>query len=259
MSAGDSAERIAVAGGTGLVGRHVVDAVTAAGAEPVVLARSAGVDLLTGEGLDAALEGVRAVIDVSNVTTIRRRVSVGFFSRATENLLAAGRRTGVPHHVVLSIVGVDAVDSGYYAGKRVQEKLVSASAAVPWTVLRSTQFHEFAGQVLAATRGPLAPVPRMRAQPVAAREVAAELVSRASGPPVGMAPELAGPEEHRMADLVRRLARARGERRLVVEVRPPGSAARAAAEGALLPTGGGPRGTRTFDEWLAEAATAPGR
>jgi uncharacterized protein YbjT (DUF2867 family) len=253
MSAGEKVVRIAVAGGTGLVGRHVVDAVTAAGAEPVVLARSTGVDLLTGEGLEAALDGVHAVVDVSNVATIRRRVSVAFFTRATRHLLDAGGRTGVRHHVALSIVGVDAVDSGYYAGKRAQEQLLSA-AALPATVLRSTQFHEFAGQLLAAMRGPIAPVPRMRTQPVAAREVAAELVALAQGPPLGMAPELAGPEERRMADLVRRLAHARGERRLVVEMPLPGSAARAAAQGALLPIRGGLRGRQTFEEWLATAA-----
>ena len=87
--------RIAVAGGTGVVGRRVVDAVTAAGHEPMVLARSRGVDLTTGQGLDDALAGVEAVIEVSNVTTARRRRSVAFFTTATSQLLAAGRRAGV--------------------------------------------------------------------------------------------------------------------------------------------------------------------
>jgi nucleoside-diphosphate-sugar epimerase len=49
--------RVAVAGGTGLVGRYVVDELAAAGQEPVVLARSRGVDLVTGAGLDAAMVG----------------------------------------------------------------------------------------------------------------------------------------------------------------------------------------------------------
>ena len=120
------AERVAVAGGTGVVGRHVVEALAGAGCEPVVLARSTGVDLVRGAGLDAALRGVRAVVDVSNVATQRRRSAVGFFTAATSALLAAGARAGVRHHVVLSIVGVDRVDAGYYAGKRAQEELVTA-------------------------------------------------------------------------------------------------------------------------------------
>ena len=155
------ADRIAVAGGTGVVGRHVVEALAAAGCEPVVLARSTGVDLVSGAGLDAALTGARAVVDVSNVATQRRSASVGFFTAATSALLAAGARAGVRHHVVLSIVGVDRVDTGYYAGKRRQEELVLAGG-VPATVLRATQFHEFADQVLAIARGPVAPVPSMR-------------------------------------------------------------------------------------------------
>ena len=141
------ADRIAVAGGTGVVGRHVVEALAAAGCEPVVLARSTGVDLSRAAGLDATLTGVRAVVDVSNVVTQRRAAAVGFFTATTSALLTAGARAGVRHHVVLSIVGVDRIDTGYYAGKRAQEELVLAGD-VPATVLRATQFHEFAGQVL---------------------------------------------------------------------------------------------------------------
>ena len=117
---------IAVAGGTGLVGRMVVEEVRRAGATPVVVARSAGVDLTTGAGLDAALGGVDAVIDASNVETMSAKVSVGFFEAATTHLLAAGERAGVRHHVALSIVGCDRVDLPYYLGKRRQEELVSA-------------------------------------------------------------------------------------------------------------------------------------
>ena len=246
------AERVAVAGGTGVVGRHVVAALAAAGCEPVVLARSTGIDLVRGAGLDDALRGVGAVVDVSNVATQRRSAAVGFFTAATSALLAAGARAGVRHHVVLSIVGVDRVDTGYYAGKRAQEELVLAGD-VPATVLRATQFHEFAEQVLAIVGGPVAPVPRMRVQPVAAREVGAHLAELVLGPPRGQAPELAGPEVHELSDLVRRLLRARGSRRRVLPLQGPTAASRAAVGGALLPTGPGPRGLQTFDAWLQAA------
>jgi len=242
--------RIAVAGGSGCVGRFVVDEVRAAGHQPVVITRSAGVDITTGSGLDDALAGTSVLIDVSNIETMRRSRSVAFFEAGTRNLLDAGGRAGLSHHVVLSIVGVDRVGIGYYEGKRRQESLV-LSGAVPASVLRATQFHEFAAQVLRRTRGPLALVPRMRTQPVAAREVAQALLALAVGAPAGMAPELAGPEQLELTQLARRVLRARRSRRVVVPIRLPGAAGRATARGALLPCGPGPRGRQTFGEWLA--------
>lgn len=110
------------------------------------------------------------------------------------------------------------------------------SGPLPASVLRATQFHEFAGQVLARVPGPVALVPRMRTQPVAAREVATALVALARSPAVGRAPELAGPEVHDLVDLARRVARVTGRRRPVVPVRLPGATGRAMAGGALLPT-----------------------
>lgn len=106
--------RVAVAGGTGLVGRHVVEELTAAGHHPVVLARSTGVDLVTGTGLDGALAGVDAVVDVTNVTTTSGKKAVAFFDRVAHTLQDAGEQAGVRHHVLLSIVGIDRVGLGYY-------------------------------------------------------------------------------------------------------------------------------------------------
>ena len=239
---------IAVAGGTGLVGRLVVEEVRRAGATPVVVARSAGVDLTTGAGLDAALDGVDAVVDVSNVTTLGARRSVAFFEAATGHLLAAGERAGVRHHVALSIVGCDRVDLGYYRGKRRQEELVAAGP-VPWTVLRATQFHEFAGQLVDRSPAPLAMAPRMLCQPVAAAEVAAALVATALGAPRGLAPDLGGPAPERMDRLVRRELRRRGAHRLVVPLPMAGAAGRQVREGGLLPGPGATLGTQTFDAW----------
>ncbi|MFC6258469.1 SDR family oxidoreductase, partial [Kocuria oceani] len=160
--------RIAVAGGTGVVGRHVVETARGRGHEVVVLARSQGVDLSTGAGLDLA--GVQAVVDVTSIRTTSGRSATRFFTEVTRHLLAAERAAGVGHHLVLSIVGLDDAPYGYYAGKAAQERLVQAGE-VPWTLLRATQFHEFAGQVHERMRlGPVALVPAMRSQPIAARE-----------------------------------------------------------------------------------------
>lgn len=244
--------RIAVAGGTGLVGRYVVAELRAAGHDPVLLTRSAGADVITGDGLDAALDGTTALIDVTNTTAMSSRKSVAFFTAGTGNLLAAGRRAGVQHHVVLSIVGTGrpGMGSGYNAGKVAQEALVRDSG-MPFSIMRATQFHQFIPELLDRIPGPVLVVPRMRIQPVAACEVAAVLAALAAGPPAGMAPEMAGPEPAELAGLAHQLSRARGSRRPVLPVRLPGAAGRAMAEGGMLPAGPGLRGTQTFADWLA--------
>jgi uncharacterized protein YbjT (DUF2867 family) len=243
--------RIAVAGGTGVVGVHVVEAVRALGHEPVVLSRSHGVDVTSGSGLPEALAGVDAVVDVTNVTTLSRSTSVGFFETATTHLLAAEKAAGVRHHVALSIVGIDRVGLPYYIGKRRQEEI---ALAVPTTsVLRATQFHEFAGQLI-DRGGPVTVVPKMRSQPIAAREVGVALAELALAEPAGLLPDLAGPEQHWMHDLVRRVRDARGSRRPVMSFRLPGKVGAGLAGGGLLPRGDGPRGRETFEEWLSGRA-----
>lgn len=242
--------KVAVAGGTGMVGRLVVAELERVGATPVVIARSAGVDLTTGEGLAAALDGVDVVIDTSNVETLSAKRSVAFFEAATSNLLAAGEAAGVRHHVALSIVGCDVVDMPYYVGKRRQEDLVAAGP-VPWTVLRATQFHEFAQQMVDRSPPRVALALRMRCQPIAAAEVAAALVAAAVGEPAGRLPDLGGPQEERMGGMVQRLVRERRLRRFAVPVAMVGKVGRQIARGGLLPAAGGTLGVETFDAWLA--------
>lgn len=240
--------RIAVAGGTGVVGRQVVHVSRGRGHEVVVLSRSEGVDLTTGAGLAAGLTNVDAVVDTSNRGSQRRAESEAFFGGVTRTLLGEETAAGVGHHVVLSVLGIDRVDTGYYAGKRLQEGLV-AEGRVPWSILRATQFHEFAEQVLGFARfGPISLVPRMTIQPIASREVAEHLVALVEAGPSGRVPDLAGPEVRELVDLARR---ASAGRRYVVPVRLPGAAGRAMRSGALCPTGPGPRGRVGFDEWLA--------
>ena len=244
--------RITVLGGTGVVGRHVVAALRAAGHEPVVASRSTGVDLATGAGLDSALDGAEAVVDASSVATAKARAAVEFFTRSAHHVLAAETRAGVRHHVVVSIVGMERVPLGYYAGKLAQERAV-LEGPVPASVLRTTQFHEFAGQMLDRTTfGPLAAVPAWRVQPVAAREAAAAPADLAEGGPAGRVRPLAGPEVHPLPDLARRVAAARGARTRVLGVHLPGAAGRAVAAGGLLPQGEVDLGRTTFAQWLAQ-------
>lgn len=239
-----------MAGGTGLIGAHVVEVARERGHDVVALARSRGVDLLTGAGLVAALAGVDAVIDVSNVTTLKTEESISFFAGATRSLLAAELAEGVGHHVALSIVGIDAAPEGYYAGKISQERLV-ADGPVPWTIQRATQFHEFAALMYAqAKAGPLHLAPKARTRPISAREVAEHLVATAGGPPRGRATDLAGPREESLVEMVRAYAAAIGHRGWIPAIALPGAMGRAQRSGALLPGRDAILGTQTFGEWL---------
>jgi uncharacterized protein YbjT (DUF2867 family) len=173
----------------------------------------------------------------------------------TRNLLTFGRATGVAHFVALSIVGIDRVDFGYYRGKRLQEELLLEDDR-PATVLRATQFHEFAGQLLDRACGPFVPVPRMRIQPVAAREVGAALAEIAVGEPAGRLPDMAGPQEEQLEDLAKKVQRLRGTRRLLVPVKLPGSVGKMMVGGGLLPEGDGRRGKETFAQYLKALGSA---
>ena len=242
--------RIAVAGGTGVAGAHVVRIGRRRGHLMTSLSRGEGVDIVSGAGLHDALSGAEAVIDVSNVGTRKTDVSVSFFAGATRNLLAAEARTGVTHHLALTIVGADAAPEGYYAGKLTQERLVEA-AGIPWTILRSTQFHEFAALMfVSAKAGPLHAAPRARVQPIALREVAEHLVTLAEQGPGGRAAELAGPQEESLAEMVREYAHAIGHRGWIPEISLPGAFGRALRNGSLLPKPGAMLGRQTFAQWL---------
>lgn len=249
--------RVAVAGGTGCVGRYVVAALERRGHEPVVIARSTGVDLTTGRGLDAALEGVEVVVDVTDVRSSRRRKGVSRRTRMTRTLLEAEQRAGVRAHLLLSVVGADRVPAGYYAGKLAQERLV-LEGPVPATVLRATQFHELVDRAVRMMPGPVTVVPRVRIQPVAAREVAEALAELVEEEPAGRVQDLAGPRSHDAVDLVRRTLRARGAHRVVVPMRLPGPWGRAVRTG-LLPGSRVRRGSQTFREWLEDPARLPHR
>lgn len=242
---------IAVAGGTGTVGRHVVAVARQRGHAVVVLSRRHGTDLVAGAGLDDAVRGVDVVIDVTSKPTRDSDESRAFFGAVTRHLLAAEVRSDVAHHVALSIVGIDGAPTGYYAGKVLQEELVERSP-VPWTILRATQFHEFAAQIYGSiTLGPLVVVPRMVSEPVAAVEVAARLVELAEAGPSGRVADLGGPRRERMVDMVRSSARATGRPSRVVAVPVPGALGRAMRTGGLVTGRGADHGTQTYAEWLA--------
>jgi uncharacterized protein YbjT (DUF2867 family) len=242
--------KIAVAGGSGTVGRYVVESVTEAGQEVVVLSRSSGFDLLSGAGLADALSGVEVIVDVSNPTTKNRAKATSFFTQVTKNLHAAGSEAGVLRLVSLSIVGIDSFPFGYYQAKLAQEEAVFAGP-LPANVVRATQFFEFAAQILHLTkRGPLAGMPQMRIQPIAARSVGQVLSDAALSAPSQKISEIAGPKVESLVAMSRVIMRERGSRGVVIPIHAPGKAGKMMRGGGQLPSSGAQLIGPTFTDWL---------
>ena len=174
--------RIAIAGATGRIGTLTIAELERGGHQIVPVSRAAGVDAYTGAGLDAALAGTDAVIDTTNTHAADEAAIVDFFGTTTRNLLAAEERAGVRHHILLSIVGIEhGQQVVHYSGKREQERLVS-QGPVPWTIVRVTQFHDFAAMVAGWTeRDGVATIAPVLVQPIAQADVAAALADVATG------------------------------------------------------------------------------
>jgi uncharacterized protein YbjT (DUF2867 family) len=260
---------ILVTGGTGTLGRVVVERLRERGHVPRVLSRRAGTgrvvgDLETGAGVAEAVRGVDAVVhaasrpghDVAQAKTLLAALRA---EGAPGSVAAAGEtgRQAAPHLVFVSIVGVDRVPLAYYRDKVEVERL-TAAAGVPWTVLRATQFHDLLSTLFGVVgRSPVLPVHAGASfQPVDVRDVADRLADLATGPPVGGAPDLGGPQVRSMADLARTWAAATGRRRAVLPVRLPGRLARAVRDGGLV-TPNHADGRITFEEFLAGQASHP--
>ncbi|MFI0895218.1 SDR family oxidoreductase [Streptomyces sp. NPDC020983] len=208
--------KFTVIGGTGLIGSQVVAKLSAAGHEAVAASPSTGVDMITGDGLDAALEGAGTVVNLANSPTFDDK-SLDFFRTSMGNLLAAGERAGVRHQVVLSIVGVDRVPGlDYYRAKTLQEELLR-QGPTPYSIVRATQFFEFMDAVLSWTsdertvRLPATPV-----RPMAAADVAAAVFEVATGAPLDGIRNVGGPDLFTLDDLGRLTLEVKGDGREVV-------------------------------------------
>jgi len=243
--------RVAVVGGTGLVGRHTVEALKHGNHETIIISRSHGIDLTTGVGLDEALAGVEAVIDVTSVETPDREATRWLFGTMTKTLLAAEDRASIKHHVLLSILGLDLIEgNAHYAGKRVQEELV-ASSSIPHTILRAAQFHEFAEMLVNWVKTPEgAIIPPLLLQPVAVSDVAETLAEISVGQPIGHL-DLAGPETEDLVDMARRTLAAKAYSVKLIPSWEGGFYGVEAAGNILLPDSEAGIAPTTFTEWLS--------
>jgi uncharacterized protein YbjT (DUF2867 family) len=253
--------RIAVAGATGRVGRHVVDVLNEGGHDVVAISRSNGVDVITGDGLAQALEGVQVVIDASTGPSPEQEAATEFFTTATRNLTEAGVQKGVRRLVMVSIIGTDRYTAGYGAAKLAHER-AALVGPIPARILRAAQFHEFVEVLMGWGRqGDVVYLPQLRTQIVAARTVAEALAAmslsaEAEAEGEGERPaEIAGPREEYLPDLAALLAAKSGAEVKIEAVSNPADPDDALnANGGLLP---GPHATLagpTFAEWLDAGA-----
>lgn len=247
--------RIAVAGGTGRIGRLVVAELERRGHDATSLSRGEGIDLLTGVGLRQRLEDVHAVIDATNPPVADIAEAEHTFTTISRNLLAAEAETGVGLHVALSIAALDAVAGNpHYYGKRAQERTVAAGV-VPFTIVRATQFHDFPAMIAEwAILDGEAVVPPLLLQPIAPVDVAVALVSAATEPPVSGSIDIAGPRTEDAVDMARRTFAVRG-RDLPLRAAWHGAALGVEFAGeVLLPSTQTRIAPTSFDDWLAAGA-----
>src|ERR671927_1066118 len=192
-----NASEFLVTGGTGSLGSRVVNRLNDESRGVRTLSRSGrdGTvkgDLLTGEGLEQAVEGVDVIVHCASSPTKTRQTDV----EGTERLLKTANRASISNFVFISIVGVDRNPYyPYYRMKLEIEQMIEGSS-VPWTILRATQFHEFVLRfVRLLGRGPVALAPKgFLLQPIDIGEVADRLAELAILGACGRVADVGGPE-----------------------------------------------------------------
>jgi uncharacterized protein YbjT (DUF2867 family) len=243
--------KVVVIGGTGLIGSKIVAKLGEHGHEAVAAAPSTGVNTLTGEGLAEALTGADVVVDVSNAPVWEDDAVMEFFETSTRNVLAAEEAAGVRHHVALSVVGTEQlVESGYFRAKLAQEKLIESSA-VPYSIVRATQFFEFVPSIAdASTDGATVHLKHVFFQPMAGADVARAVGRTAVGEPLNGTVNVAGPERFRMDDFFRDVLAAGNDPRQVVTDPEAVYFGISPTEYALVPGDDAQLGETPYGEWL---------
>ena len=250
--------KIVVIGGTGLIGSKLVNKLREHGHEAVAAAPNTGVNTLTGEGLAEVLKGASVVVDVSNAPSWDDAAVLNFFTTSTRNLLTYEAAAGVGHHVALSVVGTDRLsESGYFRAKIAQEKLIKESS-IPYTIIHATQFFEFLKGLadISMVDGKVH-LPPVQFQPMAADDVASGVSRVAVGPPVNGIVEIAGPDQFRVDELVRRrLASLNDPREVIADPNALYSGAKL-SERTLVPGNNARLGETRFEDWLKSPASQP--
>jgi uncharacterized protein YbjT (DUF2867 family) len=247
--------KIVVIGGTGLIGSKLVNKLREHGHEAIAASPNSGVNTLTGEGLAEVLKGASVAVDVSNSPNWEDAAVLNFFETSTRNLLSYEAAAGVKHHVALSVVGTQRLsESGYFRAKIAQEKLIKESS-IPYSIVHATQFFEFLkGLADISMVGGKVHLPPVSFQPMAADDVATAVGKIAVGQPVNGVVEIAGPEQFRLDELVRRrLATLKDPREVVADPNALYSGARI-SDKTLVPEKNARLGETRFETWLTQPA-----
>lgn len=247
--------KIVVIGGTGLIGSKLVNKLHVQGHDAVSASPDSGVNTVTGEGLAEALKNASVVVDVSNSPSWEDAAVLKFFETSTRNLLTHGAAAGVKHHVALSVVGTERLaESGYMRAKIAQEKLIQQSS-IPYSIVHATQFFEFLkGLADISMIDGKVHLPHVLFQPMAADDVASGVARVAAGQPVNGIIEIAGPEQFRIDELVRRrLAALKDPREVIADANARYGGAKI-SERTLLPGNNARLGETRFESWLNQSA-----
>lgn len=243
--------KIVVIGGTGLIGSKVVSRLTEQGHEVVAAAPSTGIDILTGEGLDAAMTGTDVVVDLANSPSFEDAAVLDFFQTAGRNVLGAEAKAGVGHHLALSVVGTEKLEaSGYFRGKIAQEELIRDSG-IPYTIVHSTQFFEFLPRMIqSAAEGNTVRLSPALVQPIAAEDVAKAVARLALEEPINGIIEIAGSESEPLSSLAKRfMAITQDPRDVVSDVHAPYFGAELGND-TLIPAPSAWHGELGFERWV---------
>jgi uncharacterized protein YbjT (DUF2867 family) len=247
--------KIVVIGGSGLIGSKLVRKLLEHGHQAVPASPSSGINTLTGEGLAEVLDSAAVVVDVSNSPSFEDAAVLNFFETSTSNLLDAEAAAGVDHHVALSIVGTERLsEGGYFRAKIAQENLIKRSS-IQYSIVRATQFFEFELKRIAddATDGNTVRVAPVLIQPMAAEDVASAVGKISVGSPVNGIVEVAGPQQFRLDELIRRFLRDRRDPREVITDPHARYSGAELDERTLLPGDDATLAETRFDDWLSQA------
>jgi uncharacterized protein YbjT (DUF2867 family) len=249
--------KIVVIGGSGRIGSKFVNKLHERGHQAVPASPDSGVNTLTGEGLAEALDGAAVVVDVSNSPSFEDAAVLKFFQTSTGTLLDAEAAAGVGHHVALSVVGTERLsESGYFRAKIAQEKLIKGSS-IPYSIVRATQFFEFiTGIAAAATDGNTVRLAPVLVQPMAAEDVASAAGRISVGPPVNGIVEVAGPQQFRLDELIRRTLRERHDPREVITDPQARYFGAELDERTLVPGDDASLAETRFEDWLSQSVVS---
>jgi uncharacterized protein YbjT (DUF2867 family) len=243
--------KIVVIGGTGLIGTQLCKLLREGGHDVVPATPSTGVNAVTGEGLQAALQGADVVVDVANSPSFEDAAVLEFFEKSGRNLAAAEKAAGVKHHVALSVVGTERMlESGYFRAKMAQEELIK-NAGVPYSILRATQFFEFIGAIVQySMQGDTARLTSAALQPIASADVAAALAKIAVAAPTGKIEEVAGPDKQPLVSFAKTYLQHNGDPREVITDDSAGYYGAVINDQSLTPGANPILGKIHFDQWL---------